>query len=328
MVSKRSRKLVHANKQSWVKKLAKTAKHKLRSEATKEADAASSENLYRKSPKEQQNKSELSSDLAIVLKKVPAEYDENAIRAEMSRFGDVLKVFLVRQKPSNLHCGTCFVYFREKEAVQKIVDKASRKIIDGTASLLIKDKKVEVHQLRGCEKSGKHSMQTSLKDKPNADTRNLYLLMEGRVDKTVANISKADRAKRDFYQKQAFTKLRNPNHHVSKTRLSVKNIPFSMDVKMLKQLFREFGAVKQGKILVDKANQSKECGFIEFYKHDCALNALRKLNNNPNIWGEKSRPIIAFAIDDITVLQQRSLKRKDQHVSVYSKESNEQALQM
>lgn len=50
-------------------------------------------------------------------------------------------------------------------------------------------------------------------------------------------MSATDRSKRKRAAEEKNTKLRSPNFSVSRTRLSVRNIPFTLQEKELKQLF-------------------------------------------------------------------------------------------
>ena len=50
-------------------------------------------------------------------------------------------------------------------------------------------------------------------------------------------MSATDRSKRKRAAEEKNTKLRSPNFSVSQTRLSVRNIPFTLQEKELKQLF-------------------------------------------------------------------------------------------
>lgn len=49
-------------------------------------------------------------------------------------------------------------------------------------------------------------------------------------------MSKGDQDKRARANKEKITKLRSPNFFVSATRLSLRNLPYSMDEKALKTL--------------------------------------------------------------------------------------------
>ena len=51
------------------------------------------------------------------------------------------------------------------------------------------------------------------------------------------SMSVTDRGKRKRAAEEKNTKLRSPNFSVSRTRLSVRNLPFSLQEKELKQLF-------------------------------------------------------------------------------------------
>lgn len=55
--------------------------------------------------------------------------------------------------------------------------------------------------------------------------------------------------------------------------------------------------------------KSKGFGFLSFKRHDDALNVLRKLNNNPDVFGASHRPIVSFSIEDMNVLKIKE-KRK------------------
>lgn len=51
------------------------------------------------------------------------------------------------------------------------------------------------------------------------------------------SMSTSDRGRRKRAAEEKNTKLRSPNFSVSRTRLSVRNIPLTMQEKALKQLF-------------------------------------------------------------------------------------------
>lgn len=55
--------------------------------------------------------------------------------------------------------------------------------------------------------------------------------------------------------------------------------------------------------------KSKGFGFLSFKRHDDALNVLRKLNNNPEVFSAGRRPIVSFSIEDMNVLKIKE-KRK------------------
>ena len=298
MTSKRMRQLASRKKQGWIRKLARSTQdakqEKTRDQEGAPCPAEASGNAIRS---QKSTSSDLTPDLCVILKKIPQDRDEQDVRRKMARFGEVLRILMVRQKPSKTHVGTCFVYFKVSQTVEKVMRKALANESKKQPFLNFHGNPVEVHLPTALVKSTKRS------EKTKGDTRNLYLLAEGQIDEKTQEISASDRAKRAASTKQRYTKLRNPNFHVSRTRLSVKNIPDSLDSKALKKLFQQFGQVKQSKILVDAMQNSKGHGFVEFLEHKHALKALRGINNNPNIWSKKNRPIIEFAIDDVTKIR-------------------------
>ena len=164
-------------------------------------------------------------------------------------------------------------------------------------------------------------------DKKEADKRNLYLLKESFIDKSSSEwqeMSETDKQKRaKAYQERAL-KLKNLNCFVSKTRISIRNMPVSIDEKQLKATIGtcvskshpEFKLtsqyIKQVKIIRDKerktsAGESRSLGyaFVEFSDHKYALSLVRKMNNKKDIFTTQKRPIVEFAIENSTILAKR-----------------------
>jgi len=72
------------------------------------------------------------------------------------------------------------------------------------------------------------------------DRRNLYLAREGYVKPDSPEflaLSKGDQSKRTAAENEKKAKLKNPNFSVSKTRLSVRNLPLATTDKDLRKLF-------------------------------------------------------------------------------------------
>ncbi|KNH09263.1 hypothetical protein XU18_0541 [Perkinsela sp. CCAP 1560/4] len=252
----------------------------------------------------------------VVLKKIPVKYDESDIRGRMKRFGVLKKVLLVRHGKLKAHLGTAFVYFQSTRSAENVMEKARKNCAECTETntvpfVMLNEDKIECYEVSDrppVSKRERPKEASDQKDRQDDSTgsRNLYLLMEGKVDDRRNDVSRPDMVKRRELYKVNIKKLRNPNFHMSKTRLSVHNIPLNMDEKDVKQLFKPFGRMRQVKLLRDKQNDfSKGCGFVEYADHSSALDALRGLNNNPDVWGWKTRPIVAFAIDNVAVVQKR-----------------------
>ena len=112
----------------------------------------------------------------------------------------------------------------------------------------------------------------------------------------------------------------NPYFFVSKTRLSVHNLPVNVDEQRLKRVFLEAAGDEEARINQVKSGdnpyhyrivyivllccqvkiirsservnskgigRSLGYGFVEFTTHKAALAALRATNNNPKMFGEK-----------------------------------------
>lgn len=145
------------------------------------------------------------------------------------------------------------------------------------------------------------------------DKRNIGLADVGRIDQDSplwAQLSKGDKEKRLAAIQKKKQKLRNPNFQVSTVRLSVRNLPKNADEALLRHMFASGNSsrLKQAVVLKDEAGVSKGYGFVEFKKHEEALKALHRVNNNPQYFGADRRPIVEFAIDDVRKVQLRLKK--------------------
>ncbi|KAH9578592.1 RNA recognition motif domain [Trypanosoma melophagium] len=162
------------------------------------------------------------------------------------------------------------------------------------------------------------------------DPRHLYLLQEGLIlpDTPAArglHPRYLEMVQADYEARKS--QLQNSNMFVSTTRLNVRNLPRTMSEKELRTLFAthvrsflkknkkcvekekwgKYGPIKNIKLVKDSAGTSKGYAFIEFINHPIALHALRAINNNPTLFGDKRRLIVSFAVEDINAIQK--LKR-------------------
>lgn len=161
--------------------------------------------------------------------------------------------------------------------------------------------------------------------------RNLHLANEGLVVRgspAAAQVSESDFIKREHAQTQKKQKLRDPNYFVSDTRLAIRNIPKNITQPELKEIFRKVNPkakFKQVKLLRENSEKrdekgeeaettpeekSKGIGFVEYFTHEDALTALRKINNNPSIFTVDRRPIVEFALENIRTLRKRMLTQE------------------
>ncbi|CAO3600294.1 unnamed protein product [Absidia cylindrospora] len=188
----------------------------------------------------------------------------------------------------------------------------------------------------------------SLKKKD--DVRNLYLMREGVIfpnTPAAETITPSELQKRQmsFSQRKKFISG-DPSLFISKTRLSIRNLPIKVDENELRKLgmdsiqkFKEQvkrgirtdltktekeegwqykPRVKQAKIVrskdrIDSATQkqrSKGYGFLEFLTHSHAMASLRYLNNNPDLY-EGKRLTVEFSLENSKVMERRSQRGPD-----------------
>ena len=126
-------------------------------------------------------------------------------------------------------------------------------------------------------------------------------------------------------------KLASPNFAVSSTRLSVRNLPPSIDEKALAAAAlaacatarKKHGQprLKQVKLVRDEERRdrtgqprSRGFGFVEFDRHEHSLAALKRLGDNPDALadhGAKGRwLIVEFAVDNVQKLRLHELRRQ------------------
>lgn len=193
-------------------------------------------------------------------------------------------------------------------------------------------------------KQAKQIKDDNLSQKRKEDKRNLYLMREGVIfpDTPAAEtLTPSELSKRQMsFSSRKKLVSNNPSLYISKTRLSIRNLPtkvtdselkalgissiskFKNDVKAklrddLTKDEKEDGwhllpRVKQAKIIrskdrIDSATnqlRSKGYGFLEFTTHSHALAALRYLNNNPDIFKGK-RLIVEFSLENKEVTERR-----------------------
>ncbi|KAK9842211.1 hypothetical protein WJX81_000775 [Elliptochloris bilobata] len=242
----------------------------------------------------------------------------------MARFGRVKACRLVLDKQTRKPKGTAFVEFEAVAAAQKAADASSKARQGAAPAVMVGGRPMEV-DLALSQYAARTLAASKAAFVGGSDNRNLYLAKEGAIEEDSpawAAMSGADRTKRRRAAAELQTKLKSPNFFVSRTRLCVRNLPYSLDEKQLKELLvaavkeraeQARPVVKQVKVLRDaeKVNTagkqaSKGLAFVEFGDHAHALCALRQLNNNPAPFGEERRPIVEFAVENAQTLKKRS----------------------
>jgi nucleolar protein 4 len=264
----------------------------------------------------------------VFVRNLPLEATWQQLKEKMLKYGKVKSCRVVKDKVTGKHKGTAFVDFVKQDAAEAAVEASGKE----SAGIYVAGKPIVVAlALSKVEAADMMARQGSKYRNANKhrDNRNLYLSQEGDIHEASAaadGVSKSDIEKRRRSNEERQLKLKNPNYFISRTRLSVRNIPPEVDSKALKKMFME--AVQQratqavpkilhAKLLYDNTKsdengkpRSKGMGFVEFTQHEHALNALRALNNNPDAFSRARRPIVEFAIEDARAVRKLELKAK------------------
>mmetsp|Transcript_12173 Transcript_12173/g.37111 ORF Transcript_12173/g.37111 Transcript_12173/m.37111 type:complete len:850 (-) Transcript_12173:74-2623(-) len=250
------------------------------------------------------------------VRNVSFEANVSKLRREFSKYGAVEHCVLVKDPTTGRPRGSAFVRFANVGALEKVLSAAGydqqtgrqKSLTDGEGQggIVVDERHLLVVPAVGKDKA--KAIQSSdeagfvgpalKRHKAAGDKRNLWLAHEGRVqpgDPAAQGLSDADLEKRKRAEKEKIKKLaNNPNIFVSKTRLSVRNLPLSIDELDLKNVFARAAEVPRNQIVHAKIERdstrktasgeprSKGYGFVSFARHEDALKALRMVNNNPD----------------------------------------------
>ncbi|XP_073435337.1 RNA-binding protein 28 isoform X2 [Dendrobates tinctorius] len=251
--------------------------------------------------------------------------EEDDIEELLLRYGEIKHVRIVLHPDTEHSKGCAFVQFVNKESAEKCLAAAKDESENG--GLKLAGRKLFMDLAVSREEAQKLRQK---KVKKPTGTRNLYLAREGLIregTKAAEGVSPEDMAKRTRFEQIKRIKLKSQKIFVSKTRLCVHNIPKSVDDKKLRQLLLTAAGgdrsvkIKECRVMRDLKSvpgnpKGKSLGFafVEFVDHEHALAALRQMNNNPDLFGPKKRPIVEFSLEDMDKLKlkerraQRSLE--------------------
>ncbi|GAX77255.1 hypothetical protein CEUSTIGMA_g4701.t1 [Chlamydomonas eustigma] len=246
------------------------------------------------------------------------------LQARMEVYGPVQMCRVVMDKASGKPKGTAFIEFKTGADAAKAAaacDRGRKGIGPGitlSGRQLDVDMAVNQDDARAIS-AGRANGKSSQEGK---DKRNLYLAKEGIITEGSAawdSLSDADKEKRKRAAQEMKQKLRSPNFMLSATRLSIRNLPYSVDETQLRLLAaaavterakNEKPRIMSVKLLreADKLGpdgkpRSKGMGFVDFADHAHAVAALRQLNNNPKPFGANRRPIVEFSVENVKVLK-------------------------
>uniref|UniRef100_A0A8U7NDK9 RNA binding motif protein 28 n=1 Tax=Corvus moneduloides TaxID=1196302 RepID=A0A8U7NDK9_CORMO len=221
--------------------------------------------------------------------------EEEELEETLQRFGGVCYVRLVLHPHTGTPKGSAFAQFETPEGAQKCIEAAQEGPEGGGlrvgGRLLRVDPALSRDQARGLQG-------TSGGARPRTGTRNLYLAREGAIrpgSRAAEGVSDSDMAKRARFEELKRRRLQDPNVGVSRTRLCLHNLPKALDSARLRALLRGLlrapGAtaplIKECRVMRELRGQGRSLGFafVEFGEHEEALGALRRLNNNPELFG-------------------------------------------
>ncbi|XP_052088587.1 RNA-binding protein 28-like [Mytilus californianus] len=245
----------------------------------------------------------------LFLRNLSYDTGKETLSEVMSEFGRVNYCLIVSDPKTEHSKGSGFVRFQTSEAaeacLQKSDDKGGGIIVDGRKLLIAK----AVSRQKATELAKKE-------EKVKEDKRNLHLVREGLIrggTKDAIGLSKQDIEKRQKIENSKRQRLKNPNIFVSTTRLCVHNLPKSIDEKELKAIFLK-AAGKKAKITecrimrdTERVNtkgvaKSRGYAFINFSDHQHAVEALRKTNNDPDLFNDNRRLIVEFSLENKNAL--------------------------
>ncbi|XP_023241758.1 RNA-binding protein 28-like [Centruroides sculpturatus] len=215
----------------------------------------------------------------------------DSLKEAMSKFGEIKYCLLCIDKLTDYPKGTAFVQFINKEDAEKCLAE----VMQPDKNIILDGRRLNVSLAISPEDIRKNKEE---KQKKGKDNRNLKLLTEGLIragSDAAKGVSQADLKKRlelEAYKKRL---LKNLHYFISPVRLCVHNLPSHVDDNKLKKIFLK-AAGPQAKVISAKVMRnlknldekgvgiSKGFGFVGFTRHEDALQALRNLNNNPDIF--------------------------------------------
>lgn len=253
---------------------------------------------------------DVSEGRTVFIKNVPFSVTNEELRECVKQFGPIFYALVCVDPVTEHSRGTAFVKFKNQEDAEKCLSAGTSFTLHGTV--------LDPHPAIDRDKIKEIKEKKKERDK---DSRNLYLIKEGVViaGTPAANgVSVADMSRRLQLEQLKTQMLKNLNMFVSRNRLIIHNLPPSFHDHSLRRLFAKYSkpnaVIQEVRVMRDLKNvdgkgigKSKEYGFVSFKDHEDALHALRNINNNPNIFSESKRPIVAFSIENKRIL---NLKQK------------------
>ncbi|XP_051726807.1 RNA-binding protein 28 isoform X2 [Ctenopharyngodon idella] len=263
--------------------------------------------------------SDVNEGRTIFIRNLSFDTDEEGLEETLLQFGELKYVRVVMNADTGYSKGCAFAQFKSKEAAEKCIAAAAQ---DEKEFGGIKVDGRRLYILPAVNREDASNLKDK-KVKTHTGTRNLYLAREGLIrpgSKAAEGVSETDMAKRTRFEELKRAKLKDVNVYVSKTRLCVHNLPKSVHQPKFRKLCLAAAGGKgvritECRVMYDKkpirgqvVGQSLGYGFVEFKEHEQALQALRHLNNNPDIFGPQKRPIVEFSLEDGKKLKLKAIR--------------------
>jgi len=332
-------------------------------EADEEDDDEHEENKGREQTKIKHDKpSDVQLGKTLFIRNVSYETSEEDLKAALEQYGDIVYCVLTQDKKTGEPKGTGFVQFKTPDAAKLCLDSAYQSKLfkeqtkqfqrrrskkfqrhrDDESDIVVDGRRLILTLAISRDDAEKNKYKKEKEAVKDRDKRNLTLADIGVIKRGTSEAEsipalELERRARAWDEKKK--KLANPNFHVSKVRLSVRNIPKVITEKELRDLFleRARGAkehfappIIQVKIVRDPNNLgsdgnpvSRGFGFVEFKHHHHAMAALKKISNVPGMFPKWKQPLmVEFAVDNI----QKVKKREKRIVDVTQKQTRIRSL--
>ena len=268
-------------------------------------------------------------EATIFVRGVPLSCDEPELHDAFQRYGKLQYCRVVRDPATGLSRGSAFVCYNAVGHAQLALAAAS-----GGRGPTIHGQPLTLSAATSRQGAAELARSRQEGHGKGESKRNLHLARLGLAqagDAAAEGMPRAELQKREGAWAQKKQKLASPNFAVSSTRLSVRNLPPSIDEKALAAAAlaacatarKKHGQprLKQVKLVRDEERRdrtgqprSRGFGFVEFDRHEHSLAALKRLGDNPDALadhGAKGRwLIVEFAVDNVQKLRLHELRRQ------------------
>lgn len=194
---------------------------------------------------------------SVFVRNIPYDADQESLEEHFAKFGPVKYALPVMDRATGLAKGSAFVAFRSQDAYDKCLANAPTA---SATSMLISDDVAPEYVYQGrilsiastvdrslagrlADRNSEIRLEALGKDLGDRDRRNLYLLNEGRItenSRLAQFVLKTDMEMREKLYKLRVQQLnKNPQLHLSLTRLAIRNLPRALNEKALKALGRK-----------------------------------------------------------------------------------------